>query len=184
MYSPFEGTKTEQLFRKINTGRVVAPHRKFNSWQQICSKTDKSIKQSPEFQHDHSKHPRKTGLHHFQQLCSSPTSSAIEKPQWAMEENWMVIIHYQKRLKHHCKKLEMQRAVLIINLPGQNLQLGMERVRQREETSKHHWEVALSSPFMWEWKLGCFRGTGTKHCYSIHPHSSKIKTCFALAEQI
>lgn len=31
MYSPFEGTKTEQLFRKINIGRVVAPYRKFSS---------------------------------------------------------------------------------------------------------------------------------------------------------
>lgn len=81
MYSPSEATKTEQLFRKINIGRVVAPHRKFNSWQHICSKTDKSIKQSPELQHTHSKHPRKTGLSCTisSSLCSSPTSPAIEK---------------------------------------------------------------------------------------------------------
>lgn len=51
-YSPFKGTKTEQLFRKINIGRVVAPYRKLNCWQQICSKTNKSMKRSPVLQHD------------------------------------------------------------------------------------------------------------------------------------
>lgn len=91
MYSPFEGTKPEQLFRKINIGRVVAPYRKFNSWQQICSKRDKSIKQSPEFQHNPFQAPQKNWaeLHHFQQPLLQPYKLCHWKAQTEQEKkNW------------------------------------------------------------------------------------------------